>query len=138
MDSISTNNLVIEGELKVEGIQSYICRCICGKKIIVYKYLFNRGSITSCGCKNTTNKPKGIGKTKIYKLWVSIKKRCRDSNHYKYKDYGAKGINMDDDWYNNFENFYKEVGEVPEGLTLGIMDESKGYSPGNCKWVYKP
>lgn len=26
------------------------------------------------------------------------------------------------------------MGEAPKGLTLGRIDNSKGYEPGNCRW----
>jgi len=76
----------------------------------------------------------GMWGTGAYKSWCNMRtrvlnKNCKD-NHYYDKIFGA----VDSRW-DSFEEFYKDMGDRPEGLTLERMDNSKGYYPWNCKWA---
>lgn len=83
-------------------------------------------------CVKTAN---GYKPTDIYRIWANIKSRCYNQNHPRYKDYGKRGIRMCESWKNSFEAFYKDVGARPDGLTLDRINNNKGYTPGNVRWV---
>lgn len=71
-----------------------------------------------------------------YYSWRSIKSRCLDPKHHSYHNYGGNGIPIFDGWINNFEAFLKEVGLRPSPYhTLDRIENSKGYVPGNVRWV---
>ena len=65
-----------------------------------------------------------------------MKQRCQNPKHKNYKDYGARGITVCDDWQKS-ENFIKWSLEhgYSDTLTLDRVDVNKGYSPDNCRWV---
>lgn len=73
--------------------------------------------------------------TPIYKVWQSMKARCRNPNNVNYHNYGGRGITYDSKW-EQFEGFYDDMGSSYEkGLTLERVDNDLGYCKSNCDWV---
>lgn len=72
--------------------------------------------------------------TPTYKSWIGLKQRCCCKTSSDYKRYGAKGIKVCKRWVNSFENFLKDMGERPLGMTLDRKNNLKGYYKRNCKW----
>lgn len=64
-----------------------------------------------------------------------MKRRCQNPKHAYFKDYGARGITICDRWKDSFENFLKDMGEVPEGHELERTNVNGNYEPGNCEWI---
>lgn len=69
-----------------------------------------------------------------YTTWKSMHQRCLDPKHDGFSRYGEKGITICDQWLNNFEQFFADMGERPKGTTLDRIDGSLGYSKENCQW----
>lgn len=74
---------------------------------------------------------------KIYKCWNSMKQRCYNENNKAYKNYGARGITMYDEWKNNFLSFYEWAKDNgwKEGLELDRIDNNGNYEPSNCQFI---
>jgi len=76
----------------------------------------------------------GKSGTRIYDVWVAMKKRCNPNNKYGQKNYSSRGITVCKRWL-KFENFFADMGPRPKGKTLERCNNDKGYSPSNCKWA---
>lgn len=77
---------------------------------------------------------KGLSLTKSYQCWRLMIYRCNDPLSAAYKNYGGRGIKVCDRWL-EFENFYKDMGEPKKGYAIDRIDNEKGYSKDNCRWV---
>jgi hypothetical protein len=116
----------------------WLCLCSCGNQKECSSSNLRSGGSKSCGClqKERTilaNTIHGQGRTRIYRIWTNMLERCNNPNNPFYKDYGGRGIIVCKRWL-KFENFLKDVGNPPEGLTFDRTNNDKGYFPDNWKW----
>lgn len=122
------------------GQKMWAASCECGYIIKVLEYnLKKKNGTRSCGCLQKEIHRARITKhrlceSKTYSIWEAMIQRTLNPKCPAYKHYGARGISVAHEWM-CFEGFYADMGDQPPGLTLDRVDNDKGYSKNNCRWV---
>lgn len=132
--------LVLSFAGKLHHRSTWLCQCDCGNtKIVSSDYLRSqRTKIKSCGCygiENPSAKKHGeANKTKEYKVWVSMKKRCNDPKTIDFKYWGGKGIKVCERWL-DYNNFLADMGRCPTGHSIDRINSNGDYELSNCRWA---
>ena len=115
------------------------CICDCGSEIVVIGAHMASGHTLSCGCLKRelaikSNLTHGKTGSSIYYIWQHMIDRCTKPSNPAFKNYGARGITVCDEWL-KFENFYRDMGDRPCGMEIDRINNACGYSKNNCRWA---
>lgn len=116
--------------------RSWVCACSCGSVKTVRSKALLRGTTKSCGClrADTTteaNITHGQSGTYTYKKWLSMWRRVRAP---VLKSTCYAGVTVCERW-KAYTAFLEDMGPCATGESLDRIDNAKGYSRDNCRWV---
>lgn len=128
-------------------VSRWICLCDCQKDLLEsnreYSYIATgdllTGKVKSCGCLHEDIVSKhGHSKTRLHKIWVDMRSRCRNPNLECYHNYGGRGIKVCEEW-ENFDSFmmWANSNGYNDKLTIDRIDVDGNYEPNNCRWITK-
>ena len=116
----------------------WLCQCDCGQAAVVRTGNLISGATISCGCAAKGNSLKhGDSRTRLYSIWYGLIRRTEDAGRKEYKNVGALGIKMKEEWresYSVFRTWALEHGYADD-LSLCRRQKRGDFTPENCYWA---
>lgn len=111
----------------------WFCQCDCGGTRSVLAYMLRSGRTKRCSiCWRHGCQP-----ARIHRIWTGIIGRCTCATNSMFYLYGARGIQVCDEWRKDFVAFrdWALANGYRDGLTVDRKNNDLRYHPDNCRWA---
>lgn len=138
-------DLLVTGRAHYRKPVKWTCKCMVKKddgthcqqviEVLHSRLIHKNNPKTHCGCKTYKEPSLQAKYKKEYMAWHNCIARCHNEAHHGYCRYGAKGVKVCDEWRASFEQFFKDMGPCPEGMSLDRINPHGNYEKSNCRWA---
>lgn len=119
----------------------WLCKCDCGKDKVCRSNNLVSGRNVSCGCRMHGHTKHGKAYHPLYAVRSNMIQRCHNKKSGEYKNYGARGITVCQEWRDSPSSFIEHMESIGwtkgSDLTIDRIDNDKDYTPGNVRLATK-
>jgi len=141
------------GKRSTYGHVAWLCLCDCGKRVRVLSGNLRYGQTRSCSClkkelvktlrKTSIIHGESDKNSRLYTVWINLKRKCYNRNAINYENYGGKKIRVCKEWldkkigYISFRTWVLNNGYSPSlrNFVIDRINPKGDYQPDNCRLI---